>query len=112
MNINEAENLVKQNVEGQFLFNHMLATKTIMEACAKFLNEDSDAWALCGLLHDIDFEKTKDNPVTHGVVGIDILKNHDVSKEILTAILAHNYMNPDAPKRETKMDHILVAADA
>ena len=108
----EAEKLIKEHVEGQFLFNHMLATSTIMCECATFLNEDSDAWALCGLLHDIDFEKTKDEPINHGVLAVDILKSHDVSEEILNSIVAHNYMNPDAPERTTKMDYILVAADA
>ena len=108
----EAEKLIKEHVDGQFLFNHMLATSTIMRACATFLGEDADSWALCGLLHDIDFEKTKEEPINHGVLAVDILKGHNVSQEILTAIIAHNYMNPDAPKRKTKMDHILVAADA
>ncbi|MCK5474615.1 MAG: HDIG domain-containing protein [Candidatus Aenigmarchaeota archaeon] len=108
----EAEKIVKENVNGQFLFNHMLATEAIMRGCAKFLGEDEDKWALCGLLHDIDFEKTKDDPIKHGVLGVEILKEKDVPEEILTAILAHNYMNPDAPARTTKMDHMLVAADA
>ncbi len=108
----DAEKLVKENVKGQFLFNHMLATEAIMRGCAKFLGVDEDKWALCGLLHDIDFEKTKDNPVKHGVLGVEILKEKEVSEEILNAILAHNYMNPEAPERTTKMEHILVAADA
>ncbi|MCK4555734.1 MAG: HDIG domain-containing protein [Candidatus Aenigmarchaeota archaeon] len=112
MNRAESEELVKQHVKGDFLFNHMLATEAIMRASAKELGEDEELWGLCGLLHDIDYEKTKDNPVEHGVVAQEILKDADVPEEVLRAILSHNYMNPDAPERASKMDHILVAADA
>ncbi len=112
MNRINAEKIVKQHVKGDFLFNHMLATEAIMRASAKELGEDEELWGLCGLLHDIDYEKTKDNPVEHGVVAQEILKDSDVPEEVMRAIISHNYMNPDAPERASKMDHMLVAADA
>lgn len=107
-----AESLLKQHVSEDFLFKHLLATEAIMKASARFLNENEEAWGLCGLLHDIDFEKTKENPVVHGVMAQEILKDHNLPKELLKAILAHNYMNPGAPGRNGKIDHILVAADS
>ncbi|MCK5699085.1 MAG: HDIG domain-containing protein [Candidatus Aenigmarchaeota archaeon] len=112
MDREEAVNLVKEHVKGAFLFKHMIATEAIMMALAKNLSEDVDVWGLCGLLHDVDFEKTKDDCVRHGVVAQEILSDEGVSEEILRAILSHNYMNPDAPMRVSKMDHALVAADA
>lgn len=110
MNRDEAVELVKQHVKGEFLFKHMVATEAIMKAAAHYLHEDENMWALCGLLHDIDYEKTKDKPVEHGVAAQEMLKG--VNSRILKAILAHNYMNPDASPREEKMEHMLVAADA
>lgn len=112
MNREDAVNLVGEHVKGEFLFKHMIATEAIMRAAAKNLSQDADVWGLCGLLHDIDFEKTKDDCVRHGVVAQEILSDAGVSREILHAILSHNYMNPDAPERDSKMEHILVAADA
>lgn len=110
MDRDEAEVLVKEHVKGEFLFKHMIATEAIMKAAAHYLKEDEEMWALCGLLHDIDFEKTKDKPMEHGVAAQEMLKG--VNSKILQAILAHNYMNPDAPLRKEKMERMLVAADA
>ena len=112
MNLSEAETLIKQHVKGEFLLKHMYATEAIMRASAQNLNEDAELWALCGLLHDIDFEKTKENPVEHGVLAQEILKDKQIAPEILRAILAHNSMIANPVARETKMDHILVAADS
>lgn len=112
MDREEAVNLVREHVKGEFLFKHMIATEAIMRAAAKNLSEDALVWGLCGLLHDVDFEETKDDCVRHGVVAQEILKGEDVPSEVLRAILSHNYMNPDAPERGAKMEHILVAADA
>ncbi len=36
----------------------MIAVEAIMEALAEYLNEDGSLWALTGLVHDIDYEKT------------------------------------------------------
>lgn len=112
MNHSEAENLLKKHVAGETLLKHCISTEAIMREVAGFLGEDKEAWGLCGLLHDIDFEKTKENPVQHGVAAKEMLKESGVSEEIVRAIEAHNYVNPGAAKRTTKMDHMLVAADA
>ncbi|MFH1127592.1 MAG: HD domain-containing protein [archaeon] len=111
MNRAEAEKLVKERVKGDFLINHMISTEAIMKAAARYLKEDEELWALTGLLHDVDYELTKDNPVEHGVVAQDILRGK-APDEVLHAIMSHNYMNPDAPARQSRMEHILVAADS
>lgn len=112
MRCDEAEALVKQHVNGEFLLKHMYATEAIMRAAAQNLSENAEKWALCGLLHDIDFEKTKENPVEHGVLAQEILKDRGIDPEILRAILAHNSMIANPVAREIKMEHILVAADS
>lgn len=112
MNSSEAGELVKQHVKGEFLLKHLYATEAIMRATAQFLNENAETWALCGLLHDIDFEKTKENPVEHGVLAQEILKDKGVPEGVRRAILAHNSMIANPVARETKMEHILVAADS
>ena len=107
----DAEATVRQSVSGDTLLKHMLATGAIMGAAARELGEDAELWAVTGLLHDVDFERTKAEPLRHGVLAQEMLAGRDVPKEALRAILAHNYMNPDA-KRETRMDHMLVASDS
>ncbi|MBU4245597.1 MAG: HDIG domain-containing metalloprotein [Nanoarchaeota archaeon] len=112
MNSSEAGELVKQHVKGEFLLKHMYATEAIMKSSAQFLSENAEMWALCGLLHDIDFEKTKENPVMHGVLAQELLKGKGIPDDVLRAILAHNSMIANPVARETKMEHILVAADS
>jgi putative nucleotidyltransferase with HDIG domain len=107
----DAEATARQAVSGDALLKHMLATGAIMGAAARELGEDAELWEVTGLLHDVDFERTKAEPIRHGVLAQEMLSGKDLPKEALHAILAHNYMNPDA-KRSTKMEHMLVASDS
>ncbi len=106
----EALTLINKNVSRKTIFYHMLAVEALMRSMAKHLNEDEDVWGLAGLLHDIDFEKTENNPSTHGLVAEEILDGL-VSEEIIKAIKAHNYEHTGV-KPETKMEKALIACDA
>ena len=111
MQKDEALSLIKENVKGPFLINHMLATEAIMKKIAEKTGEDKDKWGLCGLLHDIDFEETKETPEKHGPEGVKILESKGIDKDILQSILAHNFMHTNIMP-ESKMDWCLLAADA
>lgn len=104
-----AQALIAQHVSGETLLRHMLATEAIMAAAARELGEDEELWAVTGLLHDLDFEKTKAEPLKHGIVAQEMLLG--APDEVRKAVMNHNYMNPDA-KRTTRMEHALVAADS
>jgi putative nucleotidyltransferase with HDIG domain len=105
----EALRLVKEHVQKDNLFKHMLAVETIMKKCAEFLGEDQNKWALTGLLHDIDFDKIE-HPKEHGIIACDILKDK-VDEEILTAIKSHNFENTGIMP-QSNMEYCLIAADA
>lgn len=107
----EAETTIRQAVSGDTLLKHMLATGAIMGASARELGESVELWEVAGLLHDVDFERTKAEPLKHGVLAQEMLSGKGLPADVLRSILNHNYMNPEA-KRETKMDHALVAADS
>ncbi len=110
MNRDEAITLVRSNVKSRNIFRHMLAVEAIMRGLAEHLKEDEDLWGLTGLVHDIDYEKTANNFKEHGVLAQRILKDK-VPKEVLRAILAHNYENTGVAP-ETMLDRALIAADA
>ncbi|MEM1588697.1 MAG: HDIG domain-containing protein [Candidatus Bathyarchaeia archaeon] len=110
MDRNAALELIKLNVKNENLIKHMLAVEAIMCELAKFLSENEETWSLTGLLHDIDFEKTFNNPNEHGFEAEKILKGK-VNEEILRAIKAHNYEYTNV-KPESKMEKALIAADA
>ncbi|MFB3897943.1 MAG: HDIG domain-containing metalloprotein, partial [bacterium] len=65
----EALKLISDNVSNQNLINHMLATEAIMKALAAHFGEDEETWALTGLLHDVDYDTTKDDPTRHSLLG-------------------------------------------
>jgi len=106
----EALRLVEENVSDRRIVLHMIAVSAIMRALARYLGEDEEEWGLVGLLHDIDYERTKADPARHGLEAENILKGR-VSEEVLRAIKAHNFENTGV-KPETRLENALIAADA
>jgi hypothetical protein len=83
-------NLLKENLKNQNLIKHSLAVEAGMRALARYFGEDEEKWAIAGLLHDIDYEKTKGDPSLHSKVGSQILKEIGFDQEICDAVLTHN----------------------
>jgi len=110
MNREEAISLVKENIKKENLFKHILAVEAIMRGIANHLNEDVESWDLVGLLHDIDYEKTEDDPKNHGIIAENLLKGK-VDEKIIKAIKSHNFEHTGVIP-ETKMEKALIAADA
>jgi len=110
MNREEALKLIKENVKKENLLKHMFAVEAIMRETAKYLGEDEEKWVLIGLIHDIDFEKTGNNPEKHTLVAENILKGK-INEEIVKSIKTHNFENTKVLP-ETKMEKALIAADS
>ena len=85
----EALALVHENIKKPNLVKHVLAVEAIMRELAGRFGEDVELWGITGLLHDLDYEVTADEPEKHGYVTIEMLKDKDVPEEVLHAILAH-----------------------
>lgn len=103
----EAFELVKKHVKTKNLVKHCLAVEVVMRALARRFSEDEELWGLAGLLHDLDYDYTKDTPESHGLKTVELLKGLDVPKEVLDAILAHC----EKKAIETKMERAIYAAD-
>ncbi len=104
----EALKLIKQHVHNDRLIKHMLAVEAIMKALANRLNEDEHLWSLVGLLHDLDYEYTKNNMEKHGLISAGMLKDL-LSEEALDAIRGHNELT--GYKSDKKLCKALKAAD-
>ncbi len=102
----EALELLKQHVSNKNLINHCIACEAIMKRLAKHFGEDEETWGLAGLLHDLDYDYTKDKPEEHGYKSVEILGN-SVSEEIKNAILAHC----EKKTPETLMEKALYVVD-
>ena len=107
----EALTLVKKNVKQRNSIYHMIAVQAIMKSVAKHLGENEKLWELTGLLHDIDYEKTKGNPNKHSLLSEKILDNFNMPKEVIRAIKAHNF-EYSLVKPRSIMEKALIACDA
>lgn len=108
MDRSEAYALVEERIPNGNLVSHSVATEAIMAALADRLGEEPERerWGLAGLLHDLDYAETGDEPDRHGYVTAEMLEGQ-VDGDIVHAILAHAGKAP----RETAMDRALYAAD-
>jgi len=105
----EAFDLVRLNLKSDNLFYHSLAVEAVMRKLAERLGEDAETWALTGLLHDIDYEQTAEEPEKHGIYAQDILSIYKLHDDVLHAIASHNVMT--GVERKTLIDQALYAAD-
>lgn len=86
----EALALLKKNLKNRNLLNHSLAVEAVMRRLAEHFGEDVDRWGLAGLLHDIDYERTKDDPDRHSIEGAAMLEELGFDEDIVYAIKVHN----------------------
>lgn len=102
--------LLKKYLKNENLIKHSLAVEAILKEMAKKLNEDEELWKLAGLLHDLDYEFTKEDPEKHTDLTVQLLEGL-VPKEVINAIKSHNYHHTmQAP--QSLLDKSLIAADA
>jgi len=109
MNRQEALELVKKNVKKKNLIKHMLAVEAAMAALADKVGGDPEKWALAGLLHDLDYDRTENDFERHGLLSAEMLEAEDVEPEIIYAVKAHPAHESCPP--ESDMDWALHAVD-
>ncbi len=109
MNENEALLMLTDKVKTPNLIKHCLACGAAMKELARYFKEDEEKWEITGLLHDIDYEDTKDKPEKHSLIGAEFLQKQGVDQEIVEAVKTHNEIHGIAP--ETKMAKALFCVD-
>jgi len=107
MDRDDALNLVREKVRNRNIVKHMIAVEAAMRAVARRLGEDEEVWGLAGLLHDLDYDLTKDEPERHGPTTVEMLGDVDLPPGVADAILAHNKHKA----AETALEKALWAAD-
>jgi len=111
MDRRQALELFDHHVKAENLRKHCLATEAVMRALALHLGEPVELWGIAGLLHDLDFEKTANQPEVHGLKTAAILSETDLPVEIIGAIKAHNAEGLGV-HRKTKLDFALTCAES
>lgn len=100
--------LLKEYNETKSLINHGLAVSGVMNHFAKLEGEDSDYWAIVGLLHDLDYEKYPDQ---HCVKVVEILTANDYDEAFIYSVVSHGFGLCADAEPIHQMEKILYATD-
>lgn len=110
MNRDQALTLLKKYNQEPFHILHALTLEAVMRHFAVELGhtDQADFWALCGLLHDVDFEKF---PAEHCKKAPELLAEINATPELVHAVCSHGYGLVCDVKPEHEMEKVLFAVD-
>jgi len=116
INYKQAEELLNRYVQDDIVKMHCWESEAIMRELAKRFNENEEIWDIIGLLHDIDWDLTKNNLREHTIKAVEILKQAEASDFLIETIVSHGYGNElcginQGKARTTKIQHALAAAE-
>ncbi len=107
MNREDAFGLLQEHLKNKNLVKHCLAVEACMRTFASHFGENQDSWGLAGLLHDLDYEYTVDDPENHAMKTAEMLAEHSLPDDIVHAIKAHNHK----VEVQNNMDAALLTSD-
>jgi putative nucleotidyltransferase with HDIG domain len=102
--------ILHENIKNANLRKHHYGVAVAMKKLAEELGGDPEVWEIVGLLHDSDYEKTKDQMERHTLLLAEILDGEDIDDEIIRSIQSHateyTGIYPSTP-----MDYALLSCD-
>lgn len=119
LNLETANKILNENMQNVNLRRHCYAVGYTLAAfydLYKSENRDlgnltKEDWQIIGILHDSDWEKTKDDPKKHTVLLLEWLENYNVKNEILDVFKSHNNRTTGLKNPETLLEWTLECCD-
>ncbi len=105
----EALNLLKMHLHDENHIKHSLAVEAIMRGIAAHLGEDVEKYGLTGLLHDIDYDTTGEDPQQHSLIGAQMLEEKGFPADLVYAVKVHNEIH--GLERKNLLDKALYCCD-
>jgi putative nucleotidyltransferase with HDIG domain len=99
--------LMESKIENKNLRKHILSVEAGMIRLAEYFKEDKELWGLTGLLHDLDYKVTADQPEKHTFVTEEWLAGYDLPSEMIYAIHCH----PGHAECHSRLDWALYTTD-
>ncbi len=99
--------LLKKYIHDDSMIKKSLASEAILKNLAKRFHKDDELWSLTGLLHNIDYEYTSENPEDRGILSEKILSGL-IKEEGVNAIKGNNYLHTEYSP-VTSLDRSLIA---
>lgn len=116
MNREEAYITLTKLIKNKNLIKHHLACEAVMKVLYRKFTppasqnpQDEEKWGLVGLLHDADYELTRNHPEKHTLV-LEEKIGRKLPADVMYAIMSHNFANNKVlPK--SAMDWSIYCAD-
>jgi putative nucleotidyltransferase with HDIG domain len=104
-----ANALLDEWVQSGSLRRHCLAVEAAMRAQARARGADEELWGICGLLHDLDYDRYPEPETGHPRIAMAELERLGYPPQLIRAIGSHaDYLGIP---RESEMEHALAAVD-
>lgn len=104
----DAWNLLTEYNQTPALQKHALQVEAAMRHFAVLNGEDPDVWGVCGLLHDLDYEKF---PEEHCHKAEEIMRERGIDETYIRAMMAHGYGICTDVKPESQLEKTLYTID-
>ncbi|MEJ2411897.1 MAG: HDIG domain-containing protein [Anaerolineales bacterium] len=110
INREQALEILHQHIKNKNLRKHHYGVAVAMKKLANELGGDPETWEIVGLLHDADYERTKDDMERHTLLLAEILADEDLDPEIIRSIQSHA-SEFSGVEPSTLMDYALLSCD-
>ena len=106
----QALELLRKYNKEPFHILHGLTVEGVMRYFAENLGygDEADFWAMCGLLHDVDFEMYPDE---HCKKAPELLSEIGASEELVHAVCSHAYGSCSDVEPVHQMEKVMFAVD-
>lgn len=112
INRSQALELLQSKMSNKNLIRHCVSVGAVMRALAEKLGGDVEKWEMLGILHDGDYEVTKDDWSKHTLLMIDWLKDMgEEDLELIRALQSHNSARTGFPGPDGLMEWSLACCD-
>lgn len=108
----QAIELLHSHMQNVNLRRHCMAVGYTMHALAGRLGGDPEVWKVLGILHDADWEETKDMPDNHTKHTLAWLKEKGITDgPIVHALMSHNTRHTHLAQLDGNMEWALETSD-
>lgn len=107
LNKSQATKLLNDHVQNENLRRHCLSVGVVMRALAKHFEASAEEWEILGIIHDSDWEETKDDPTQHTVVTLGRIDD----ERFTHALKSHNTKHTHLAELEGPMEWSLECCD-
>lgn len=109
MNLNksQATQFLNAHVQNENLRRHCLSVGAVMKKLAAHFEASAEEWEILGIIHDSDWEETKDTPERHTIISLERIEDD----RFRHALMSHNTKHTHLAELEGPMEWSLECCD-